>query len=708
MATLQKIRNKAGLLVTIIGLALFAFIIGDFLNSGNTWFRQRQETVIEVNGTAVKIHDYDAKLQETIENYKNQSGGNIPDEYLGQIRQEVYERTVMEILLREESEKLGLAVTSDELFDMLQGENISPVVRNIPVFSDASGAFDKRKMLSFLQLIDNPVPTTASDEEKAQIEATKRQWPLLKKEIEDQRRAEKFGTLVSSAIVANSLEAKAQFEENKTSVDFDYVVQSYASVPDSSVVISQKEIQNLYDKKKELFKQKEGRIIKYIAVQIVPSKEDYNEIEEAINKLKPDFSESNKTLDVMNDNSDVPYVDAYLSASLLSTDIKAFAQNAQIGEIEGPKLIGNTYHMFRLMDKTTGPDSVKVNLLPLPNLQEASLKQYSDSIINLIKGGQTFSQVALQLTNSQSNGELGWVTENSAIGMLDAGFKNTLFSAPLSDLLVYKSTLGQSFLIQVTQRTANVIKYKVADLAMTVSPSTSTETILYNNLSHYVVENYTLDKFESAANEKGYICNSGFIVTANDNNIAGIKDTRKIVRWAFEHKKGEMSEIYECDVNYYVVAMLEGSQPEGYRSLESVSDLLKRELINDKKAEKIIADLKAKNFSSLQQYADALHTTIQSVKFVNFGTRMITGIGVEPALNAEVTVAEVNKVSNPIKGYNGVYVIQPTNKNIDNREFNLAEQKQIVESSGRYYIMGGLMEALKENATIKDNRIRFY
>ncbi len=710
MAALEKIRNKAVLLVAVIGIALFAFIIGDFLNSGSTWFHQSKETVIDVNGTAVKIHDYDAKLQETMEGYKNQMGGNIPDEYVGQIRQEVYDRTVMEILLNEESEELGLSVTPEELFDMVQGENISPVVRNIPAFMNRAGVFDRDRMLQFLQHIETTDFSNMSQEQRAEIENDKKQWLLVEKQLKQNRLAEKFGALVSRAIVVNSIDAKAAYENNKTSVDFDFAMQAYASIPDSSVVVSSKEIEVLYNKRKELFDQPEGRIIKYIAVPIVPSKEDYAEVEKTMNSVKSDFIQNEDVADVMNDNnSDIPYVDAYLSAASLSANVRTFAQNAQIGDVEGPTLVGTTYHLLKLIGKTTGADSVKVNLMPLPNVAEKEQKQYSDSLVNLIKtGNQTFSQVVLAMTNGRMNGDLGWLTEESAIETFDATFKNAVFNAPVNEFMHYKATSGQSFIYQVVQRTSSVTKYKVADFAIAVTPSTTTETGLYNDLSRYVVENNTLDKFESSANEKGYICNKDVVVTATDNNLGNMRDTRKVIRWAFDHKKGEMSEIYECDSRNYVVAMMEGVQKEGYRSLESVSELLKRELINDKKAEKITADLNAKKLSSLQQYAEAMNTTIQSVKFVNFDTRMISGIGFEPSLNAEASIIELNKISNPVKGNNGVYVIQATNKTVDNKEFNLTEQRESLDPSLRYRVMGGIITALKDNAKITDNRVRFY
>ena len=126
MATLEKIRSKAGLLVLVVGLALFAFIIGDYLNSGSTYLRQSQERIAEIDGEVVKIQDYQGRVDEMAEMYKMQSGSaGLPEEYMTLIRQSVFDAMVQEVVLAEATAKLGMGVRPEEMFDIVQGKNIS-------------------------------------------------------------------------------------------------------------------------------------------------------------------------------------------------------------------------------------------------------------------------------------------------------------------------------------------------------------------------------------------------------------------------------------------------------------------------------------------------------------------------------------------------------------------------------------------------------
>ena len=703
MATLEKIRSKAGLLVGVVGLALFAFIIGDFLNSGSTFFRQKKEVVLSVDGQTIGIQDFQTKVAEMEEIYKMQSGNSsISEDIHTQIRESVFETMVREIILGKASLNVGFAVGKEELKEMLMGDKISPMIQQMPMFRNPqTGVFDKNTLIQFLQTIE-------SDEyaEQPDIQSAKRYWLFVEQTIKQQKLEEKFSNLISKAIVANSLDAKANFEAGNINVDFDYVAQMYASIADDQVTVSDSEIQKLYDKQKELYKQGEAVIIDYIAVDIVPGQEDYVKVEETLNKVKPIFESATSVADVVNDNSDISYADVFVSASSMSAEIRSFVQDAPINAVQGPVLINNTYHLLKLIEKTTAADSVRVYQIALPQLDDLAMTQLTDSLINLINKGKSFSELASEATGGNSKGEMGWMTEASLLKASDEKFKNEVFNAPLNKVFVAKSTYG-SHLVQVTERTAPVTKYKVADIQIEVTPSSNTYKDLFNKLTQYVSKNKSLDAFRSAAQEAGYVCNADVTVGKNDQTIGLVNNVRPLVRWAYDQKKGAVSDIFECQ-DKFVVAAVGGLQKEGYRSMASVSEILKRELLNDKKAAKILADLKDKQFNSLEQYAEAMSSSVQSVKYVNFATSRISGIGMEPIITANAPLAEVGKISKPMKGNNAVYVLKVTDKHENNGEFNLESQKQMLEGSNNYRFMYQAIQILREKSKIEDNRIRFY
>lgn len=712
MATLEKIRSKAGLLVLVVGLALFAFIIGDFLNSGSTYFRQTQERVAKVDGEVIKIQDYQGRIDEMTEMYKMQSGSSsLPEEYMNQIRQSVFDAMVQEIVLDEATDKLGMQVGPEELFDMVQGENISPMIQQMQMFvNPQTGQFDKTALLNFLKSIDDDNIANYPAEQQAQLIQARNFWLFWEKNIKRQRLEQKYTTLLSKAVSANVLDAKEAFNDAAESSDIVYAMQSYASIPDSTVEVSKSEIEKLYNQRKELYKQKEGKVIKYIAVDIRPSQEDYDKASADIESLKEEFKTSEKVADIVNENSEVPYMDAFFTENAFDPEMKQFATTAEVGEVYGPVFDNDKYRMFKLVDKTVAPDSVKVSHIMLANTgDEARTTALADSLMNVLKNGGNFAELAKEFSADQAaenGGELGWFTEITALRGVNEEFKNAVFSTPVNNIAKVKSLYG-THLVKVTEKTNNVNKYKVADIDMTVSPSSKTYSNIYNELNQFVSKNSDLAKLDDAAKEAGYNLISGVTVTADNQTLGSIKNSRPVIRWAFQNDKGKISEIFECD-DKFVIAGVEGTLKEGYRSVASVTPALRAEIAAQKKGEKIAADLKAKNLTSVEAYADAMGSRVDSVKFINFGTRRIAGIGVEPKMNAMVSIAEVGQVSEPVAGNNGVYVFKVYDRNKDAKEFNEAEQIRTLDASNAYRFGFQAIQSLVNKADVEDNRVRFF
>ena len=712
MATLEKIRNKAGLLVVVVGVALFAFIIGDFLRSGSTFFQQSKEKVAVVDGESISIQDYQARVEEMSTMYKNSGNASLSEEMQNQIRQSVFDEMVGKILLDEESDKVGFAVGKTELTDLLMGDNISPMIQQIPDFQNPqTGMFDKNSLIQFLQMIESDDMSMYPDEMRMQIENAKNFWLYVERSVIQQQLQTKFSTLLATTLVSNDLDAKAAYDNNKISVDFDYVSQSYSTVPDDEVSVSDSEISKVYNERKDLYKQEEGRVIDFIAVNILPAQQDFEEVQKQLEKVRTEFGSSTHVADIVNENSDVPYLDAFQSSSLIANNLRNFAENSQIGTVEGPIMENGVFSMNKLVAETVAPDSVMVNHLMLPSFTADSvLVALSDSLTKVVKDGKPFSEMALEATGGQSNGSLGWQTETSILQSInDFNFKDAVFNATLNDLKVVKSTFG-SHLIQVVEKTKPVKKYKVATIHVAVTPSTETYNKLYNDLNQYISKNNNLEAFKSAASEAGYTIQNNVTVTKNQLSLAAIKNSRQVIRWAFENKKGSLSDIFECD-DFFVVSAMEDVVKEGIRPLNSVSSTIKGELMNKKKADKIIADLKAKNLSTLGQYAQAMNKPApDSVVYVSFNTPRISGIGAEPVLNAEAPIAEVGQVAGPFAGNNAVYVISVKDKRASEGDFEAASQKQNMNMQNSFRIYQAVQNAqvLRENAKVEDNRIRFY
>ncbi|MDR2472837.1 MAG: SurA N-terminal domain-containing protein, partial [Tannerella sp.] len=418
MATLEKIRNKAGLLVTIVGLALFAFIIGDLLNSSSSFINRNQNHVLEVNGEAVDYQEYNSRETELTEVYKMLMGQpNMSDAYMARIRDDVYNEIVLDKVLAPRLESLGITVTDDEMLDMTQGENLSPLIPQFLPFlqNQETGQFDRNALANFLyqlKTMDQYPP-----EQKEQLKTYMGLWLFCEKNIKRNRLNEKYTALLSKAVAVNSLEAKDAFESKKESSDIVFTMKSFAGIPDSTIQVSQAEIEKLYNERKEMFRQLETVIIDYIAVDIVPSQEDYDKAQKEMNEIRAELETTDNVAALTNEKSDRKYVNAFFSRNSFASDpdLTSYVETAAVGAIEGPIFKDNTYRLLKLVDKTVAPDSVHVFVLSLaPRATEAETRIYADSLLATIQTDDDFN-AAIQAHSvdqfKEKGGEFGWLTE---------------------------------------------------------------------------------------------------------------------------------------------------------------------------------------------------------------------------------------------------------------------------------------------------------
>jgi peptidyl-prolyl cis-trans isomerase D len=712
MATLEKIRKRAGLLVTAVGLALFAFIIGDLFNSGSSFINRSQNNVVVINGNAIDYQDYLARENELTEVYKLQLGTtSLNENYVNQVRQAIYDDVVLENVLVPRLEKLGMVITLEEMTDMVEGENISPLLLQVPMFQNPqTGTFDRNAIITFLNQIKN-IDSYPGDA-RAQLLQYKMLWMFWEKNIKRNRMTEKYLTLLNKAVAANSLEAKDAYNNASVSSDIVYVMEPFSSVADSTVNVPASEIEKLYKERKEMFRQSETCIIDYIAVDIVPSQDDYNSVAKEMDAIKAELEMTDNVAALTNEKSERKYINAFFSINGFGTDADLidFVSTAEIGDIKGPVFKDNKYRILKLVEKTEDADSVNVSeIMIAPRATEAETKAYADSLLNALKNGADFAESVQNHSVDQfveKNGEIGWLTESGALQGLNEEFKKTVFSLSTGQYAIVKSTYG-THIVKVTDRTKKVPKYKVADIEYTVTPSSATRGLLYNALNQFIANNNSVEKIEAAAKENGYNLVTNARVYSTDMAIGAVNGARQVVRWAFSNKKGAISEINECD-DKFIVATHKGKLPEGYQTLASVTPQLKAELAAKKKSEEIAANLKSKNLTSIEAYADVMSANSDTVKFITMATSRITNIGVEPKLNAYITLAPPNRVSEPVAGNNGVYVFEVINRTAENNPYDENSQKSMLEANNAYRTGNFVLRYMQEKADIEDNRIRFY
>ncbi len=701
MATLQRLRNRAGLLVGALGIALLAFILGELINNGTKIFNSFKDKAFTVAGEKVDTKTFQSRVTEWESFQKFISGNSSVDENtMTQIRERVYQQMVKEIILDKETAKLGIAVSKEEMNDMVYGENVSPLLSQLPIFLDENKQFSKQKVAEFLKFINTD--KGLSPEQKAYADMYKSQWTFIERMMKYQRLEEKYNSLLAGAVMVNPIETKQNFEDSKYSADISYVLQRYSSIPDNTVKVTDDEAKKLYDSRKNNFKvYTDMAKVSYFVKDVVPSQDDYQAAEKIVNEAHDKLVGATNIANVITQYSDVPYQDVFISVNALNGEEKTFAQTAAVGEIKGPLKSNDSFRIYKLVDKTVGSDSVKIQIIGAPEV--AGKPSKADSIMNVIKGGKDFALVAKEL--GQSNGKDGqWVTE-AMLANAGPEIIKACFNTPKGEMTkVVKN--GQAQIIKVEDKTAPVSKVKLGLIHVPVVASDKTQNNLDNELNKFVTDFGTSEKFAKGAQQKGYNLVPDFMVTTSDPTLGQVAGTHQVINWAFNNKVGDVKKFDFSDKR--IVAIITKKIDAGYVPYEDVAQILKAELIKDKKAEKIIGELKAKNLKSLDQYASNMSSKIDTVKFVNFAANSLAGLGHESALNIYSAQGQVNAVSGPIKGDNGVFAIQVTNRTVLPTQFNAKQIEQTIQQNNSYRIMYQAFEVLKTKMDVKDNRYKFF
>ena len=682
MASLQRIRNHGALLLIIVGVAMLAFIMGDFMNSGSSFFNRSRQYVGEIEGEDIHIQDYELQREQLTDVYKIESGRQDFDEDMqAQINNQVWQLYVLQHTLGKQAAKIGMTVTNEELSDLCQGQHVHQLISQRRLFQDENGQFSPELFQNFYNVV-------FSDDEDGQYKQWRNYWMYWEKAVRLTYIQEKYTDLLQNLVGANALDAKCNLLAEQTSVNVDYVQKSYFSVADSLVNVTNTEIKNLYNKRKEQLKQTPNRSLSYVAFDIVPSEQDYQDVEKWINKLKDEFANTEDVAGVVNGNSDILYNGQNYSEATIPAELKAWAfeKGRKAGDVTEVLFENDTYEMARMMQVGYQlPDSVE-----LRGAVVADEKELDSLKAEWAKGN--YGEV-----------EAMWVTE----AQVSKDIAEKAFSAKKNEWVTveYGSALQA---IQVVDKSVATPKVKVAILARTVIPSSKTYANIYNQAKQFAVSNNTETKFNDAAAEQNLTVQPAFNLQENANKVGELKQSRAIVRWAFGAKEGDVSDVFECG-EQFIVATLTDVKDGKYRSLSDASAELRREIMQEKKAALIINDLKG--ISTLDEAAQKLGVGVQSAEGITLNSYRFGNAGQEPAVVGASVALEQGALSAPIEGNNGVYVVLCKAKTANDAEPAEDAIKQQIQQLGmryQYSLPYQAINLIEEKAEIEDNRANFY
>ncbi|MCL6524424.1 MAG: SurA N-terminal domain-containing protein [Thermoflavifilum sp.] len=704
MSVIQKIRDKyATLMVVAICVSLIAFLLMDAFVGPRSFFHH-SNAIAEINGVEIPYVEF-ANQEQQAENAARQQNPNLTDVARQQIREQVWNQLLSDVILGEEYKKLGIMVTNEEIVDRTVTPDADPQIQSIPLFKNPqTGEFDPSRVVQFIRNIDQD-----------QTGQARQFWEQIQEYLQRSIPQRKFYDLVRQSIYYPKWLAEIDLKDRSTFATMHYVSIPYTTIPDSAVKYTDQELQAYLDQHQALFKQEASRGIEYVSFDVIPTSADSAQILKQLEALASDLKQANaeNIAGLINRNSDVPFYDGYQPIDQLQTSERQQVFALAPGQVLGPYLDNGSYTLVKMIDKKNLPDTVDVRLILISTqtTPDSVAKQRIDSIAQAIQHGASFSALAAKYSDDPGSRERGGKYTFSADQIQDPNFSPEvrqfiLFDGKKGSQKIVKSNLGYFYIEILDQRDIQPMA-KVAFLTKQIVPSQQTDNDVFSKASQFAGMSQTREAFEKNARQQGLVVRQAPEVYATDYVIPGIGQARPLIQWMYNDAKlNQVSNVFDLN-NRYVVAVLTQIRKKGVAPLSEVRPQIAAEVIRHKKAEMIAQ--KVRKPVSLDSLAAQWKFQVQEAQHVNFTAPYVPGAGFEPRVigYAFYPSLKPHQVSPAIPGNNGVYFLRVDSVYQESPGIDLKTIQQNMESTHQSDILSQLFDMLKNNSHIVDNRIKY-
>ncbi|MBK7884836.1 MAG: peptidylprolyl isomerase [Chitinophagaceae bacterium] len=708
MQIIQTIRNKgAAIVIGVIALSLIGFILMDAKPGGNS---DNGQSVIlgKVNGQKIESADFYSKVKIAELQETQESGGKRPNSARSaQIREGVWEQMIQETIFFEEAKKLDIELTPTELTSILMSNDPANPLMNVPGMLDsATQKINPAKVQDAIRNIKK-----LKGEEK-EITHAQLEYPIMRGNI----LGKYLGLLNSSAYYPAWMQQKDSIEAISFAT-ISYTAIPYNVISDSAIKVTDADIENYVKEHKQLFKQEPGRILSYVSFSALPNENDSARVLESINRLKETFaSDTNSKAFVLKNSSNPQFIDAFLPKSRIpSSAIDTIVKQPQ-GTVAGPYVDGNSYVIAKVLGSKSLPDSVSARHILIgvvnpqtgePTMPDSIAKKLADSILTAVKNGADFSALAMKYSTDQGSKIKGGDLGTFGNGEMVPEFNDFVFTKTVGQKDVVKSQYGYHIIDIVNQTNFNPA-YKIAFVSKEIEASQETANEANIKANKLSVENRSLKSLDAYVQKNGIqktkIPN---LVKESDYVLGSLQDARQLIRWAFDAKEGEVSDPFSID-DQFVIAVVEKVYKEGTQDAATARAATEALIRKEKKAAEIIKKIGAN--ATLESAATLYGKQVVSAgqdSSITFNSRIIKEMGAEPkVIGAAFNKENQTKASAPIIGNSGVYLLKVnsiSSKNSDNAEMP-GQSKNEKLSALRNQVLSGWFDALRKQATIKDNR----
>jgi peptidyl-prolyl cis-trans isomerase D len=694
MSIIQNIRERgAWIIFGIIAIALIAFILQDGI--GRKRGSTDTSTLGKVNGEVINKSEFDEKLDIQVQQYASQ--GVKREQMIGYL----WEQEVTRLLFKSESDKLGITVGNKELSDVLFG-NESPFKQE---FTDkTTGEFKVNDA-------KNAIAQIKKSKNKDQIKQIEKFY--IEPSIENRIR-NKYQALVVKGVQIPKWLAEKQYADLNTIASVNFVNVPYTTISDSSVKVTNDEIATYLKENPAAYQVDEtSRNIGYIGFSAAPSSTDSLNTKNEITALKEAFKTAPDAAVYLNKvGSEIAYYNSYISKKTLQIPNKDSVLAVGVGNVYGPYVDGKNYTIAKLLGVKQWSDSTSVRhiLIATNNPQngqqikdDSSAKKLIDSISAAIKGGASFEALCAKYSDDGGSKAKGGNLGMFAQAQMVPAFNDFAFDNPVGTKGVIKTDFGYHY-VEILKQTAKGPAYKIAYLSKSITPSNETITAASTAAAQFASTSKDVKSFNENAVKLGKQVLPATGIKVNDFEIQGLGETRQLVRWTFEKNVNDVSEPIELG-DTYIVAVITTEDKAGLASVDAAKPQVEGIIRDQKKAEKIKPTLKGNTLDAIAANAKAL---VQKADSLSFTYSMIPGLGNEPKLiGAAFNKSLVNKVSAPIAGNTGVFVLSVNNISAKQAQQELSFFKEEALNRTRSSLFRS-NASLKKVAKIEDNRSRIF
>ena len=695
MAIISTLRNKMGkFLVFVVGFSIAAFVLGDILGPNNQAFNSQNNIIAEINGEDVDYLLYQSLFEELSYNFSLNNGRSPEAFEIESIRDQVWQRLIDDISYREQYFKLGIDVSSNEVVDMVQGNNIHPMVRQ--AFTDPNtNVFSPQNVISYLQSL--------SSQPLNQQEA----WYAFEKNLKPIRMRSKYENLMSLTANVNVLESKKEYYNSNNKIDLSYFFIPFYEIEDSLFDISNDEMKNYLNKNKEDYTQSESRSIDYIFFPLTPSKDDSIYIVNEMERIKNSFlSEAlnDSTFSVINSDE----LNAYVNYKI--DELPVELQNKEVGYISDVKFQNGNFIVNKLseiVEENKYSARAKHILFKFDVIPKSEVRKEAQRVLNLLKNGSDFEETARTYSqdgSASNGGDLGWFTE----GTMVLPFQNAVFSRSKIGLIprIIESEFGYH-LIYVSNTKIN-LSYNVSTIVKVLVPSDYTKNFVYRESELFRSQVENKESFIKNVNESNYKMFSSNNLDKNDKKITDLNNSRSIIIWAYGDNTSlnSISDVIEMD-DGYVIAIVSDIKEKGTKDLDDVKNSITKKILNNKKFEYV--SNKLSDYKSLFDLTQLNNKgKIYNMNILDFTTNSLSNVGYSPEAIGIAFSMEEGELTKPFMHDEGILVMGLNSFIIADSIENYLEYSSSLRQANQLSTPFRIDNAIKEFSSIEDYRYKFF